>query len=167
VTMTKRRDIPYWRRHTVTAQQLHAMEFAKASEPTPQGERIADRAHSCVGKLKYKLIDQGYSATLVANVLLCEAFNLLMGADGELAGERETKRRQVERARNAFGYFIQQLDELSVKEEVNCKRKMLTQELKYAEEMLGREPTEQNIAWLRDVQARIASLNAIVRHEAA
>jgi len=39
------------------------------------------------------------------------------------------------------------------------KSRTLNRELKDAEQALGSEPTEENLAWLRDVQARLGALD--------
>jgi DNA primase len=39
------------------------------------------------------------------------------------------------------------------------KSRTLNKELKEAERALGEEPTEENLAWLRDVQSRLSALN--------
>jgi DNA primase len=39
------------------------------------------------------------------------------------------------------------------------KSRTLHKELKDAEQALGDAPSEENLAWLRDIQARLASLN--------
>ena len=38
------------------------------------------------------------------------------------------------------------------------KSRTLHKELKDAEQALGSEPSEENLAWLRDIQARLAAL---------
>ena len=39
------------------------------------------------------------------------------------------------------------------------KSRTLHKELKDAEQALGSEPSEENLAWLRDIQARLAALD--------
>jgi DNA primase len=39
------------------------------------------------------------------------------------------------------------------------KSRTLHKELKDAEQALGNEPNEENLAWLRDIQARLAALD--------
>ena len=39
------------------------------------------------------------------------------------------------------------------------KQRTLNKELKDAERALGEEPTDANLAWLRDVQARLSALD--------
>lgn len=123
----------------------HAEEFAELEFLHPDADRlrrvILDAAH-----------DIADAAELRAAVLARNLGDVLARVERAITHTSDWPAREGAAAEDVSQWWAHVIT-------LHRKSRTLNKELKEAERALGEEPTEENLAWLRDVQSRLSALN--------